>query len=60
MKTAVYLLNRAPTKSLNGKTPYEAWFGRKPKVKHIRMFGCTAFAKKLGPGVNKLAGRSIP
>jgi hypothetical protein len=60
VKTAVYLLNRAPTKSLDGKTPYEAWYGRKPSVKHLRTFGCTAFAKKLGPGVNKLADRSIP
>jgi len=60
MKTAVYLLNRAPTKSLNGKTPYEAWFDKKPGVKHLRTFGCTAYAKKLGPGVNKLADRSIP
>jgi IS30 family transposase len=27
---AVYLLNRAPTKSLQGKTPYEAWHKKKP------------------------------
>ena len=24
VKTAVYLLNRSPTRSINGKTPYEA------------------------------------
>jgi hypothetical protein len=28
--TAVYILNRSPTKALNGMTPYEAWHGRKP------------------------------
>ena len=28
VKVAVYLLNRSPTKSLNGKTPFEAWLGR--------------------------------
>jgi hypothetical protein len=60
VKTAVYLLNRAPTKSLNGKTPFEAWFGRKPGVKHLRTFGCTAYAKCLGPGLNKLADRAVP
>ncbi|KAL6621206.1 hypothetical protein ACP70R_033638 [Stipagrostis hirtigluma subsp. patula] len=38
--TAVYLLNRTPTKSLEGKTPYEAWHGRKPAVQHLRTFGC--------------------
>ena len=57
---AVYLLNRAPTKSLNGKTPFEAWFGKKPGVRHLRTFGCMAYAKKLGPGVSKLSDRSIP
>ncbi|GKA91411.1 retrovirus-related pol polyprotein from transposon RE1 [Tanacetum coccineum] len=28
--TAVYLLNRSPTKALDNKTPLEAWNGRKP------------------------------
>ena len=52
-------MNRAPTKCLNGKTPYEAWFSRKPGVKHLHVFGCRAFAKKLGPGISKLSDRSI-
>ena len=25
-------------------TPYEAWVGVKPKVKHLRVFGCDAYA----------------
>ena len=25
-------------------TPYEAWFGKKPKVEHLRVFGCDAYA----------------
>jgi hypothetical protein len=33
------LLNRSPTKSVKGKTPYEAWHGRKPQVAHLRTFG---------------------
>jgi hypothetical protein len=41
--TAVYILNRSPTKALNGRTPYEAWHGRKPAVSRIRVFGCLAF-----------------
>jgi hypothetical protein len=56
--TAVYLLNRAPTKSVSGATPYEAWHGRKPSVHHLRTFGCTAHVKKIGPGQTKLADRS--
>jgi hypothetical protein len=58
VSTAVYLLNRAPTKSVKGQTPYEAWHGRKPSVQHLRTFGCTAHVKKLGPGQSKLADRS--
>lgn len=57
---AVYLLNRAPIRSLNGKTPYEAWHGRKPGARHLRTLGCMAYAKKLGPGVSKLFDRSVP
>jgi hypothetical protein len=60
VKAAVYLLNRAPTKSLNKKTPFEAWFRRKPNVRHLRTFGCMAYAKRTGPGINKLADRSTP
>ncbi|WVZ50199.1 hypothetical protein U9M48_001476 [Paspalum notatum var. saurae] len=60
VKTAVYILNRSPTKSLDGKTPFEAWYKRKPSVQHLRTFGCVAFVKIVGPGVNKLADRSVP
>lgn len=41
---AVYLINRSPTKGLNNCTPHEAWFGLKPKVCHLRTFGCVAYA----------------
>ena len=41
---AVYLRNRVLAKALEGKTPYEAWTGRKPNLSHIRVFGCTAYA----------------
>jgi hypothetical protein len=58
--TAVYLLNRAPTKSLQGRTPYEAWYNKKPRVDHLRTFGSLVHVKKTGPGVNKLSDRSTP
>jgi hypothetical protein len=45
--TAIDILNRSPTKALDGRTPYEAWHGRKPAVSHLRVFGCLAFAKEL-------------
>lgn len=37
---AAYLRNRAPTKALDGITPYEAWTGTKPSVVHLREFEC--------------------
>ena len=33
--TAVFILNRAPTKALTSKTPFEAWYGRKPSVSFL-------------------------
>ncbi|CAO2146167.1 unnamed protein product [Urochloa humidicola] len=56
--TAVYLLNRAPTKSLDGQTPYEAWHGVKPAVDHLRTFGCVAHVKNVKPHLSKLEDRS--
>ena len=44
LSTAVYLHNRSPTTSLQSKTPFEAWFGHKPDVNHLRVFGCDAYA----------------
>jgi transposase InsO family protein len=58
--TAVYLLNRAPTKSVVGMTPYEAWYGRKPSVDHLHTFGCVAHVKTVAGHTSKLADRSTP
>ena len=45
VRHAVYILNRVPTKSLEGQTPYEALSGRKPNLEHLRVFGCLGYAK---------------
>jgi hypothetical protein len=58
VSTAVYLLNRALTKSLQGRTPYEAWYNKKPKVHHLRTFGIVVYVKNIGPGISKLTDRS--
>lgn len=44
VSTAVYLRNRCPTNAVKGKTPYEAWYGEKPKVEKLRVFGCDAYS----------------
>ena len=41
--TVVYLLNRCPTKSLQDKTPIEAWSKRKPSAKHLKVFGSICY-----------------
>src|SRR5437588_9999570 len=43
VNTAVYLQNRSPTRSLEGKTPYKAWNGIKPYLSYLRVFGCDAY-----------------
>ena len=38
------ILNRCPHLALDGKTPFEAWCGRKLVVSHFRVFCCPAWA----------------
>ncbi|KAJ0599630.1 putative RNA-directed DNA polymerase [Helianthus annuus] len=39
-----YILNRTITKTRPNITPYEAWYGQKPNVEHLNVFGCLAYA----------------
>ena len=48
VSTAVFVLNRSPTRSVEGKTPYEVWYGSKPAVHFFRTFGCVAHVKVAG------------
>ena len=41
--TAAYLRNRTLTSS-HGITPYERWYGEKPDVSKLRVFGCIGYA----------------
>ena len=52
--TAVYLLNRAPTKAVMDQTPYQALKGIIPTVHHLRVFGCVAY-----PMVNSQQRRKL-
>jgi hypothetical protein len=54
---AVYLLNWSPTKSVDGMTPFEAWYGKKPAVHHLRTFGCIVYVKNTTPHLKKLEDR---
>ncbi|UYV84616.1 K02A2.6-like, partial [Cordylochernes scorpioides] len=41
--TASYVKNCTPHRSIKLDTPMEKWKGRKPYIRHLRIFGCLAF-----------------
>jgi hypothetical protein len=61
-------LNLLPSKSANWLSPWTRWAtalnlpvaDRKPFIKHLRIYGCTAYSyiKKESRGTNKLAPRA--
>ena len=55
LETAAFTLNRAPSKSVE-TTPYELWFGKKPKLSFLKVWGCDTYMKKFDP--NKLKPKS--
>ncbi|KAM1050603.1 hypothetical protein ACFX2A_033034 [Malus domestica] len=59
VNTAVYILNRCPTKALNKKTPFESYSGRKPGVKHLRVFGSLCYAQVPSQMRQKLDATSV-
>jgi len=59
INTAVYLKNRSPTKILDLKTPFEVFYGYKPEVGHLRVFGSKAFAHIPKDERRKLDAKSV-
>ena len=57
--TTLYLRNISPTTSLDGVTPYESWYGYKPKVKHLWVFGSVCYALVPTKKRTKLNSQSI-
>ncbi|KAJ9556974.1 hypothetical protein OSB04_011588 [Centaurea solstitialis] len=55
LETAAYILNRAPTKSVE-KTPYELWKGKKPNISFLKIWGCEVYVKR--PTSEKLKPKS--
>ena len=42
--TAVYIMNRCPTKSVKNKVPQEEWIGMNQSVSHLNFCCCVAYA----------------
>lgn len=57
VNTACYLLNRQPTSSLGGDTPYHALHGRHARMEHLRVFGCRAWTQVPQGKRKKLDGK---
>ena len=58
LKTAVYLLNRIPSKAVL-KTHFELWTERKPSLRHLHVWGCPAEAQMYNPHEKKLDSRTV-
>ena len=41
--TSVYILNRTGPTTQQGKSPYELWYYKKPKISHLRIIGCECY-----------------
>ncbi|KAG8492427.1 hypothetical protein CXB51_009682 [Gossypium anomalum] len=60
VNTTVYIQNRLPTKALAHKTPFEAWFGFKPSLAHIKVFGYLCYSQVTAVKKDKLSKRAVP
>ena len=58
LKTAAYILNQVPSKSVS-KTPYELMTGKRPSLKHFHVWGCKAEVKHFNPQQKKLDMKTI-
>ncbi|WVY96775.1 hypothetical protein V8G54_028926 [Vigna mungo] len=58
VSTVVYLLNKCPTKRIEGKVSLEVWTGAKPPVKHLRIFGSLTFTHVAHQKRTKLEDKS--
>ena len=44
VNTAAYIINRTGVSAVEGKSPFELWFGKKPSIKHLNVIGTTCYA----------------
>ncbi|CAH9143716.1 unnamed protein product [Cuscuta epithymum] len=58
--TAAYLLNKCPTKKLEGKVPETVWTGVKPSVRNLRVFGSLCYKHVPDQKRRKLDDKGVP
>jgi hypothetical protein len=59
ISTVVFILNQSLTQSVENKTSYEVWYGKKPAVHYLQTFGCVAHIKQGRKQLSKLEDRNI-
>lgn len=52
--TVVYLLNQLPTHALSNRTTFEAWYGYRPSIAHLKVFSCVCYVHILNSLRDKL------
>ncbi|KAL4283202.1 hypothetical protein GQ457_16G007940 [Hibiscus cannabinus] len=58
--TATYIINRLPSKNLDGKSPYELLHHQLPSYSHFKVFGCLCFVSTLKSSRDKFTERALP
>ncbi|KAL5715327.1 hypothetical protein ACHQM5_017160 [Ranunculus cassubicifolius] len=58
--SAVWLINRLPSRVLDMNSPYEKLYGRVPNYASLRVFGCRCFPYLRDYAKNKFDPRSLP
>ena len=48
LETVAFMLNMTPSKSVE-TTPYELWFGKKPKLLFLKVWGYDSYVDRLRP-----------
>jgi hypothetical protein len=60
IQTATYTLNRTNSRLHPSSIPYEQWFGQRPSVAHMRIFGCDAYIHVPKEKRTKLESKTHP
>jgi len=58
--TAIFLKNRLLTRAVKDRTPFEAWYGYKPSLNFLKIFGCLCFTFVPQIKRDKLDKRALP
>jgi hypothetical protein len=58
--TAIYIINRLPTATIQNLSPYEKLYNQPPDYKRMRVFGCLCYPLLRPYGHHKLEYRSKP